>query len=462
MGCWLNNYKVEGAIHLCWPIISPYSIRHFAALGDNISGWEKGAHLVVGFLEAIPIIGQAASGCEWLAQYFFHHGVVVDRTAESQKVTKTVLSAISSLETLSSGSPLPEEPIMPEQQLEPMINPENGKLQRPTTKFALYPSKGFPNPSLENCPYNSYAVACSHTTNSESLDEWIRQQEELTFEPTANEIELIQKEKEKTRQEIKKITIKLKSNDINPKELKEKILLLGKEIKDLRTTNGNILFGPMKKAREEKNTKLTEEFASIVKINREKIASLEKELETLNKIKELSKKIEELELQLTNLEKKESALIEDYSDRKRAVEVLKIVRNEKKGELCEKDAQILYKYGQFDKKEFHLDQFIFFKDGIENKEEVKELSDNELAETLKEVLSRDEMIQKYRIIRIGGGAHWWTYVRVDLGKTWREDTWDRISDTHITSKDMTSGEIFDRFKKKAAWEGNFGQQFTMF
>ena len=84
---WLNNYTVKGSTNLLWPVISPYSIRHFAALGDNISGWSKSAHLVVGFLEAIPILGQAASGCEWLAHYFFNRTVTVDQSKKSSKLT---------------------------------------------------------------------------------------------------------------------------------------------------------------------------------------------------------------------------------------------------------------------------------------------------------------------------------------------------------------------------------------
>ena len=73
MNCWLKDYSVKGTTHLLWPLISPYSIRHFQEIKDWDSPWKKGAHLVVGTLQAIPIIGQAASGLEWLAHRIFSY-----------------------------------------------------------------------------------------------------------------------------------------------------------------------------------------------------------------------------------------------------------------------------------------------------------------------------------------------------------------------------------------------------
>lgn len=84
MGLWLKNYEVKGIYQFSWPLISPYSIRHFASVGDDISGWKKAAHCIVGLLEVIPILGQIASGCEWVAHYFFDRRVTVDESKESK------------------------------------------------------------------------------------------------------------------------------------------------------------------------------------------------------------------------------------------------------------------------------------------------------------------------------------------------------------------------------------------
>jgi len=358
--------------------------------------------------------------------------------------------------------------------------------------------RGFPNPSAANCPFNSLAVVAAHTgltisvvihKENQPLFNDLHAKDPVDFKAIVQkkideltpQIRTIESDIEKTKEQEKlqfetiKTTI---STQIT--RLTEEDNRLSKEIAQLRKSQQEEASEKQKikkelktlKAKQKKPEGLSEEEGNQlgIKINKLEIEAVtpgKSDKPLVDKLKREATVQQQLVAKKHELEnakyshsrdtEKMSALkaelkalqssredftsaLKKQNDLERSSQVLAILRGEAEGELNEEDAKALCRmieleYGLRPTENAIAHKLPFYKGSSAAEQDHNR---QQFWEALQS--------PNWRALRIGGGIHWWVYVRNPDG------TVDEINDYTTTKMNtMTMDQLFNRFKEPGAW-----------
>lgn len=283
---------------------------------------------------------------------------------------------------------------------------------------------GFPNPSNKNCSYNSMAIVYAHTG---LIDEVL--QRPIEMRDCSKEERFIEENGGKLaalRLRLQNIDAEIAAAAALMKPIQDEIenqlyikLLAGHQLVD-EVWNAN-------------KAELDQKLAPL-KAQSEELQALKRTLPAT--IRELEEPFERHQAQLSRAQ---NEYREACANRKRAFEVLDILRGKTKGTLTEADAWT----------------FTHVHPDINSVRKGFDYDDPQLSEKLRAQLEDPN----WRAIQAGGHGHYWAYVRNPDGRTVNEINDDRFNRYPRT---LTIDQIHAKWKEREAWRGAQGSQIDFY